>query len=190
MNTILAFKQMLSSYLKVPTAQWANLERCLKMRTLKANELYYTQGQDTDEIGFIVTGLVYNFYTSDKGDQFVKNFVTAGYPVASYMSVLTGMPANYGCKALEDTTLVTLKYPDLKRLYDEHPCWERMGRINAEQCFFETERREQQLLTLDATARYELFLKDHAELAGRAPQYLIASYIGVSPVTLSRIRGK
>ena len=133
---------------------------------------------------------MYNFYTNAKGEEFVKNFVTEGNPVASYMSVIRGNPAAYSCMAIEDTLLVTLKYSDLKKLYETYSCWERMGRVNAEQCYFETEQREQQLLTMDATERYELFMKQNARLASRVPQYLIASYIGVSPVTLSRIRSK
>jgi CRP-like cAMP-binding protein len=190
MNPITAFKQQLATTLDVPSDEWPYLERCLQTRSLKAGEIYYSQGEACDEIGFIVAGLAYNYYTSESGDAFVKNFVMPGNAVASYMSVILSAPATYSCKAIDDCVLITLKYNDLKALYARHACWERLGRLNAEKCFFVTEEREQQLLTLDATARYNSFLKNHADLASRVPQYLIASYIGVSPVTLSRIRSK
>jgi CRP-like cAMP-binding protein len=190
MNPISAFKLQLASSLDVPAEQWPHLEQCLQLRKLSKDEVYYSEGTLCDEVGFLVDGLVYNYYTNEKGDEFVKNFVLPGNPVASYMSVILTAPAAYTCKAIEESVLVTMKYKDLLKLYDLHPCWDRLGRMNAEKCFFVTEQREQQLLTMDATTRYAEFLKNNRELANRIPQYLIASYIGVSPVTLSRIRAK
>ncbi|MDG0817188.1 Crp/Fnr family transcriptional regulator [Bdellovibrio svalbardensis] len=190
MDAYTALKDSLAAYLPIPPDQWLQFVRYLNVRNLKADEVYYSQGQKYEEIGFVVKGLVYNFYSNDKGEEFVKNFVAEGSTVASYMSVVRELPAVYSCVAVEDTHLVTVKYSDLKKLYESHSCWERLGRLNAEECLFETEQREQQLLMMNATERYELFMKQNAALANRLPQYLIASYIGVSPVTLSRIRGK
>lgn len=190
MTLLSAFKEQLTASLEIPSEEWASFEKCLGLQELSSDEIYYRQGEACNEIGYVVNGLVYNYYTTESGDEVVKNFVVAGNPVASYMSLIFEKPATFTCKTIERTTLITLKYSDLKSFYTRHACWERLGRMNAEKCFAVTEEREQQLLTMDATARYNLFLKNNPELSQRVPQYLIASYIGVSPVTLSRIRRK
>ncbi len=131
-----------------------------------------------------------NYYTTLDGEISVKNFISEGKPVTCYSNLLLGTPASFSCEFLENTTLITLKYRDLKKLYASHLCWERLGRLSAEQIFIDKEQREFEFLTLDAKSRYRNFCKNEASVLNRVPQYLIASYIGITPVALSRLRAK
>ena len=78
----------------------------------------------------------------------------------------------------------------ITQLYDSHPKIERLARILAEQFFVQKEKREIELVTLEAKDRYRIFQEEHPQLEQLIPQYHIASYLGVSPTQLSRIRAQ
>jgi CRP-like cAMP-binding protein len=184
------FKNYLSMFLSVPPLEWAAMMKVLSFRQLERETFYYQQGETFDEIGFVIKGLLYNFYTTSSGDIYVKNFIPERQPVTCYTNLLLGTPASFSCKTLEKTTLITIKYKDLIYLYERHKCWEKMGRISAEKIFIEKEKRELEFLSMDAKQRYENFYRNNPTIVDRTPQYLIASYIGISPASLSRIRGE
>jgi len=188
LEPLVNLKKFFNDCFEVPPLEWLHLARSLKVQYLKKDEFYFHQGEPVKEISFVAKGLMVNFYTSEAGEDFIKYFVQEKTFVGCYSSLLLGVPASFSSQALEATTLVTLQYKDLENLYRRHVCWERMGRIIAEKLYIEKEKREQYFLMADAKARYEGFLQDNPELIQRVPQYLIASYIGISPVSLSRIR--
>jgi CRP-like cAMP-binding protein len=183
-----SFRQYLGTFLSVPPLEWLQMVQLLRLRQLKKDDFYYEQGQEFDEIGFVAKGLLYNFYTTESGKVHVKHFVDKGQPVAPYANLILETKTSFSCKALEDSTLITLKYADLQKLYARHSCWERMGRISAEKIFITHEARQLTFLSMTATERYEHFVKSQPDLHQRIPQYLIASYLGMSPISLSRIR--
>ena len=78
----------------------------------------------------------------------------------------------------------------MTKLYDSIPKIERLSRILAEHFFVDKEKREIELVMLGASEKYEIFKKEHPNLENLIPQYHIASYLGISPTQLSRIRAK
>lgn len=108
----------------------------------------------------------------------------------SFYSSLTRTPCRFGIQALEKTRVIKARFADFTRLFDTDIRWERLGRVLAEQHFILKEQREAALLLDDAETRYRQFLEDYPGLDKRIAQYHIASYIGVTPVTLSRVRKK
>lgn len=190
MDSLQSLRNYLNSLASVPPLQWVKLATMLRLRKLKKGELYFREHESFQEVGFVAKGLLYNFHIAAGGDEIVSDFRKEGDLVACYSDLLRGTPASYSSKALEPTILVTTKYENLQKLYNSHPCWDRIGRISAEQLFVQKEQREHNFMTLDATGRYEAFMKGNRTLSERVPQYLIASFLGVSPVSLSRIRGE
>ena len=183
-------KKYLEGFLTLPPLEWLRLAKSLRIRSLEKGEFYIRQGEPVHELGFVIKGLLYNFYTNDKGQEFVKYFIPENNLVACYSSLLQDVPAVFSCQAWEPTTLVTLQYSELQKFYKAHSAWERIGRLSAEKLFIEMEKREQEFMMADAKTRYENLIKAKPGLPQRVPQYLIASYIGISPVSLSRIRAQ
>ena len=101
-----------------------------------------------------------------------------------------GVPAPYSVQALEPTVALSAAWADLEALYDRHPALERLGRRIAERIAVKKELRERALLELTATERYQAFVRDEPALFARLPLYHVASYVGVTEVSLSRIRGR
>jgi CRP-like cAMP-binding protein len=103
---------------------------------------------------------------------------------------VAGGPAGFDIQALEDTETLCLPFEVSDALVARHPAWERLRRLAMERLFLEKEQREKDFLTLDATARYQAFLEREPGLASRVALHHVASYLGMTPVALSRIRRK
>ncbi|GAA0539611.1 Crp/Fnr family transcriptional regulator [Chitinophaga japonensis] len=138
-------------------------------------------------ISFIEQGAVIAFNVVD-GKKHIYNFFFEREYVSDYESFLTREPARYGLEAIEDTTTIDLHYNDLQQLYLSHPVFERAGRMAAEAQFIRLARQISSLLAEKPEERYRNLLRDKPQVLQRVPQYLVASYLGVTPEALSRIR--
>jgi len=85
---------------------------------------------------------------------------------------------------------MVISYDDLQGLYSQKPIFEKVGRLMAEALFLSWQQKAKSLMLDDAEARYLKLITRRPDLPQRVPQYLIASYLGVKPETLSRIRKK
>lgn len=174
----------------IPPEEWQAFREMTAERRIPKGGQWVRAGEPTDSIGICTGGLFRFFYTTPDGEEYNKSFCTRLDFVASYSALLLGSPSHFSVQALTDSSLLVVRYADFRSLYDRHPCWERLGRIIVEQLFIKKETRERELLTLSAEARYRLFLDRYGDMARHIPQYHAASYLGITPVALSRIRKK
>lgn len=188
MKIIEGIRNFFPNWKSVPASEWIHFFSLLKPQRIRRHDFFFRQGNPIQEIGFVVNGLMYNYYTDKDGREHAKWFAPEGAPVTCYTGLLQQKPASCSARAIESTLLLTLQYDLLLSLYERHRCWEQSGRIIAEKLFIEKENRELNFLTEDARSRYQNFLEQHKSLVPRIPQYLVASYIGITPVALSRIR--
>jgi CRP-like cAMP-binding protein len=172
----------------VPREEWNVFKALLVHKTIEKNSHFVRAGEPTDSIGLCVSGLFRMYYTTPDGQEFNKSFCDKHNFVASYSSLLQGTPAFFSIQALVHSELIVIRYKDFQSLYDRHVCWERLGRNITEQLYVKKEMRERELLLLSAEDRYKLFLGKYGHLISHIPQYHIASYLGITPVALSRIR--
>ncbi len=128
------------------------------------------------------------FYQTADGKEFNKSFVAENQFLAAYSAFLTQSTPRYSIQALEDSHLLVADLKAIVSLFDERSCWERLGRVFTEQLFIRKETREAEFLLDDAKTRYQTFLGTFGALEDRLPQYHFASYLGITPVALSRIR--
>ena len=105
-------------------------------------------------------------------------------------SSTTGAPSYLSVEALCDSELFTLPWSELNSLYARHTCFQTIGRRLAEVTLLEREARAHELLTLTASERYARFLQTHQALLPELRDYDIASYLGITPVSLSRLRAR
>ena len=171
----------------VPPEQWARLEGFLKPRRLMKGRNFIEPGQPSSEAAICVSGLLRFYYTDAGGREATKAFRGPGELVAAYAELLDKRPSRTTIEALEDSELLVVRYDRVTALYREHACWQELGRVIAEDHYRQRERREQELLLNSATERWQAFIKEQPELAARLPQKIIASYLGITPVALSRI---
>lgn len=184
-----SIKEYFSSLTYIPPQELIHFLSLLSLKVVEKDEFFYKQNENFNEMGFVVKGLLYNFYTKPDDSINVNYFIHEGMPITCYANLLTNTPASFSCKALEKSYILIIPYRSFKNLYNRHSCWERLGRLSAEDLYIEKEERETEFF-LGGEERYALFVKKYSRLVNRVPQYLIASYIGITPESLSRIRKK
>ena len=146
-------------------------------------------GDFSDTVYFVYEGLVRIYYT--KEDKEITNwFIKENMMFAATYSILTG-EANYSnYETLEDTYVLKLKYNVLESFYAKYHSLEHLGRKIIEAYYGAFMKKTFDVLFLSAEERYSLFVKDHADLLNRVPLRYVASYLGITQETLSRLRSK
>ncbi|OKH48838.1 cyclic nucleotide-binding protein [Calothrix sp. HK-06] len=178
----------LQAITEIPDNELQKLTNIFYPFSLTAGDFLIRSGEITTKIGFVVSGLLRLYYVNNAGVEFTKSFCPENDFVAAYSALLLNQPAQFNIEALEDSLLLVANYNSYQQLCTEHPCWQRIQHRFIEALFIKKEKREGELLLDDATTRYKKFLIQYPELENRVKQYHIASYLGISPVSLSRIR--
>jgi CRP-like cAMP-binding protein len=168
-------------------AAWKAFEERLQVRHYKKGVVISEAGKVCSTISFIDEGAVMPFNIVD-GKKHIYNFFFEGEYVSDYESFLTRLPAKYGLEAIEDTITSDMHYNDLQAIYLAYPEFERIGRIAAELQFIRVVRQMASLMAAKPEQRYRQLLEEKPQVPQRVPQYLVASYLGVTPEALSRIR--
>ncbi len=161
----------------------------LKPVSLKKHAFYLKEGQVCKGMVIIYKGGLRYFSRSEKGD-YTIGFAFEGDWIGDYESFLLQTPSPDFIEALEDCELFTLNYADMQALYQHSQRFEQFGRLIAEQLFINTARNNRNLKMQSAEDRYMELLTTQPHIFERLPQHLIASYLGIQPQSLSRIRAK
>lgn len=184
--------EQLEHYLKVilnfSPEELTALTNCFSETSLLKGTYLAKDGEFASKFGFITEGTMRAFFRNNDGMEYNKTFFTENNFVGAYSSLVSGQKNRINIQCLTDCTLLLGPYKSLIKLYDQYPKIERLSRIISEQFFVNKEKREIELVMLDASERYEIFKKEHPGLSNKIPQYHIASYLGVTPTQLSRIR--
>ena len=169
---------------------WNDLSAIWKIKKLKRDEYFAQEGKRPSDMGFVVSGVVRAFYRTKDGDEYNKTFFTESTIVAALAGLVRGTESYINLQALEDTRLLVTDYSVFTELYDTHHSLERLGRRAIEAEWVKKEIRELRLVLCTAEERYAYFKEEHPGLEHRIAQYHIASFLGITPVALSRIRGR
>jgi CRP-like cAMP-binding protein len=137
---------------------------------------------------FVIKGLTRTYEVDDKGQEHVIHFGPEDWWVGDLYSFLTQTPSTYNIDCLEDTETLQISRDDLELLYERVPKMERHFRILVQHAFVATTRRLSSSLSKSAAERYEEFIKRYPQIEQRVPNHQIASYLGITPQSLSRIR--
>ena len=156
--------------------------------TVKKDGYFLQAGEVPRRIGFLKSGLMRLFYIDLNGVEVNKHFCLENTLAISYSAFLQQTESKFFIQALEDSRLLTIDYDTYHELLDGHICWQIVARKLAEMVFILKEKREAELLLDDAQERYQQLLADYPDLERRIAQYHVASYLGITPESLSRIR--
>jgi CRP-like cAMP-binding protein len=166
------------------------LLRGTRHRVLSKGDHILRAGTLADEVFFVHQGLLRYYFNdpTDGGQERTGQFFDEGIVVTDAESFLARVPAEQNFEALETSSVVVLPRTVLNAGYDADHAIERFGRLMLEEALIGSQRRARRLLTLQPEDRYRRFVETRPEVARRVPQYLIASYLGLTPESLSRIR--
>jgi CRP-like cAMP-binding protein len=158
-----------------------------KNKSIKKNDFFLAEGQVCKHVGFIIKGLM-RYYINHNGEDKTYAFAQEGNFVCNNESFIPQTASTKIIQALEDCEIVQISFADLQIFYRSINGGERFGRLIIEQVFIQTLQDLSSFYTDTPEDRYDKFIKQHPDLQQRISQYHIASYVGVKPQSLSRIR--
>jgi CRP-like cAMP-binding protein len=159
-------------------------------RNINRNDHFLNQGDNINRICLIREGL-FRVYCNDlSGDEKTLAFRSQGQFLAGYSPFIENKEIWYSIEALEDSVILEIRFKDYLDLVRNSSSWNELIKNYMTLLFIEKEERERSFLLDDATTRYLEFIRKNPEFEDRIPQFNIASYLGITPVSLSRIRSK
>ena len=159
-----------------------------KMRIINANEYYISAGEIPTKIAYVCSGLFRYVYFNNKGDEYTKGILTENNFLSSYSAMILKKNSYFYIEALENSQIFEINWEVFNVLMQKDIFWVGFLLKFVEKGFIIKEKRERDLLLLDAETRYNNFLIEFPGMDQRIKQGIIASYLGIKPETLSRIR--
>lgn len=163
----------------------------------KINYRKYLKGQYIVQQGdvckyecFIVKGCTKTFYVDDKGVEHIVMFAIEDWWTSDMGSFITQTPADFNVQCLENTELIQISYEENEELYLLIPKLERFFRLIIQRGFVASQKRIIRNFSMTAKERYVVFSQTYPKLNQRIPQYMIASYLGITKEFLSKIKSQ
>jgi CRP-like cAMP-binding protein len=157
---------------------------------LRQNEMMETPGEVSKYFIYVVSGCLMSYYTDKEGTDHVMQFAQAGWWTGDLPGFAQQLPATYSTRALADSDLLLLPRLGMDQLLEKHPKFERYFRILFQNSLIAHQNRLAQNLSFTAEERYVSFQQKFASLEQFVPLKYIASYLGMTPEFLSKIRRK
>jgi CRP-like cAMP-binding protein len=178
-----------NKFLRLNDSEWTDFKNCLTKAEITNKDQILKQGEHCNFIAFIEEGS-FRFYFEKEGEEKITAFFFKGDFVTNYRSFLTGKASDHFIEAMQDSVIYKINLQDLQSLYDKHKNIERLGRLIAENLYLTVANRIDSFMFQTPFERYKELIERNSRLLQEIPQYMIASYLGVKPETLSRIRAR
>ena len=174
--------------LKLTDIEFEKLSDWFVLIKLENKMQFVKEGQVSRNLYFVDSGATHTFIIDKKGEAHTVQFGFEGYWVGDMYSFFSGNPAIFNVETLEPTTLFAMKHVEFEKACEQIPKFEMFFRILVQNGYLSSLQRIAKSFSEDAEQRYLMLIKNHPDLPQRVPQYLVASYLGIKPQSLSRIR--
>lgn len=182
------FKAYINSIYPLSEKAWLDFSACFKPITISKRCTITEYGKVPRDIYFLKEGLVRAYLITEEGREHNKTLFSPPALLGSLAALIQKSPSRLTFEALTDCSFLYADYEAVSRIYDVHSDLNTFSRKMLEQFFIEKENREIELLTLQAKDRYLNLRTSIPNIDQLISQYQIASYIGITPTQLSRIR--
>ena len=179
----------INKIMNLPSDLLAEFFTKFKPLSVSKGDYFLAEGKLCKNIGLLTKGAFYSYYQKD-GIDIIEDFCLEGCFLADYPAFINSTTAKKNFKAIEDSLLLTISKIELDNLYQSDPAYERAGRLIAENLFTGWESKLRDNIFLSPSERYLKLIKTRPDILQRVPQYLIASFLNITPQYLSQIRKK
>lgn len=188
MNTNLL--SYIKRYINLTEQEITVLSEHVKTRTYLKGQYIVQQGDVCKYESFVISGCAKTFFIDTEGNEHVVMFAIENWWTADLGSFITQEPADYNVQCLEKTAVAQFSHESLELIYTQIPQLERFFRIIIQKAYVASQKRIVRNFSLTAKERYLIFRNQYRDIEQRVPQYLIASYLGITKQFLSKIRAE
>ncbi len=188
MNAIDTIWSYFSQFRGVKDADLEIFLPLLKPRSLEKGEVFIEEGAVNRKIAFIIQGIVRAYHIKENGDEITTMLRWENHIVSAYEPILLDVPSRFYYQALEPTTLVEMNYDDLEKKMDEFPRFEKIRKFFLQEMLLQSVRKIDSFILESPEERYLSLLNENPDILMRVPHKYIANILGVTPVSLSRIK--
>ena len=180
--------EQVAQFVGIPAMYAKQLLDICRHKQLAKGEFFIAAGQYPKKMAIVLSGLFRYLYVDDEGNEYTKAFMPEGSFLSSYSAMILNERSYYSIEALENAEILEFSYENWQILKDSDVVWKDLLIGLLEQGYGAKERRERELLLLDAETRYRNFCKERPTLIARVKQHQIASFLGIKPESLSRLK--
>lgn len=164
------------------------IKKYLTPKKLRKKQYLLQEGDVCKNIAFVEKGSLRSYTVSEKGSENIIQFALETWLISDLFSFLTGEPATYNIDALEDSELLLTSKSAHEEMLQKLPKYETYARVQITGAYIAMQRRLTSIISLSLEERYTYFSSLYPDIIQRVPQHMIASYMGLTPETLSRVR--
>lgn len=162
----------------------------LEPKLLEKKKIYLRAGTVCYNSAFVLSGALKSYTVDAQGKEHILSFATRGWWIADLYSLLSKKPAVLNIAAIDNTEVLLLSRRNQQLLYERVPKFERFFRILVENSLVANQQRLIDNMSVSAEDRYLAFIKKYPDIPACVPQHSIASYLGITPEFLSKIRSR
>ncbi|MBL0048677.1 MAG: Crp/Fnr family transcriptional regulator [Bacteroidetes bacterium] len=178
----------IGKHIKLETKEIDLLLSLLKERRIRKRQYLLQEGDVCKYTAFVNKGCLRSYCVGKNGVEHIFQFAPEGWWTGDIQSFNSQMPSTMNIDALEDSEIFLVSKADMDLFYEKVPKYERFSRIILENAFIAHQERIMQSICFTAAERYDYFCKKYPFLVQRLPQTQIASYLGLTPEFLSKLR--
>jgi CRP-like cAMP-binding protein len=182
--------EYIKQYVDLTEDEESTLLSRLKLKKFIKGQFVVQNGEVCKYENFVLSGCLRSFYIDNEGQEHVVMFAVENWWTADLGSFITQKPADLNVQCLENSELIQIHYNDLQKLFLKIPKLERFFRIIIQKAFVAAQKRIVNNFSMEAADRYIQFREQYPGIEQRVPQYMIASYLGITKEFLSKIRNK
>ena len=172
----------------VTDEEFTFLRRFLRPVSRAKKHHHLLEGDVCTNLTFVTQGCLRSYSIDAAGEEHTLQFAPEDWWISDLYSLLTGHPSTLNIDALEDTQVLLLRQADMETIYAQAPIFERFFRLLMQSRYLTLQNRVNAALSESASEKYNHFMRKYGSLAQRIPQRFIASYLGIKPESLSRVR--
>lgn len=180
----------LSKYVVLTEEEGAMVKELFTCKKFRRRQYILQEGDVARHETFILSGLTRTYEVDERGQEHVVQFGLEDWWVGDLYSFLSDKPSKYNIDCLEDTEVLQITKSSLEKLYEKVPKMEHHFRIIIQNAFISATSRIASSLTKSAVERYQEFTSKYPQIEQRVANHQIASYLGITPQSLSRIRAE
>ncbi|MET0635306.1 MAG: Crp/Fnr family transcriptional regulator [Chitinophagaceae bacterium] len=184
------FRKYIESKVALSDEGWALIESVCIIKKLRKQQFLLQEGDVWRYHAFVCQGCLRRYSIDDKGIEHILQFSLENWWAGDRESLINATPSRYNIDAIEDSTVLVIRNQDYERICRDVPVFNEMANNILARSFNAAQDRINTSISLDAEEKYLRLLQQFPDLVSRVPRHMIASYLGITPETLSRIKRK